>query len=420
MIRSSIAKGTVVAPPSKSYTHRAMVLGALTHSQFQLRRPLVSEDTNATLEALQAFGAEVSGRMGELRIQCEELEHPRTVIDARNSGTTMRLMTGVASLLPSPTTLTGDASLVKRPMGPLVDALVQLGAKCSYISAKSRPPLTIAGPITGDSADIAGDVSSQFVSSLLIACTQKKGATDIRMKGELTSRPYVDVTLQMLKEFGGEVEERPDGFRVPGEQKLEKDSYIVPGDYSSAAFPLAAAAITGGDVTVRNLDATSPQGDRSIVRYLDMFGARVVRGGDSIRVIGEQLEAAEIDVKDTPDLFPILAVLGAAAEGKTVLTGGRNLREKESDRIATTTAFLNAMGARVVPTEDGCEILGGERLRGATVNTHGDHRILMAAAIAALVSSSETRIEDDESYSVSYPGFLRDMHQLGCRMEVRK
>jgi 3-phosphoshikimate 1-carboxyvinyltransferase len=151
-----------------------------------------------------------------------------------------------------------------------------------------------------------------------------------------------------------------------------------------------------------------------------MFGARVVRGGDSIRVIGEQLEAAEIDVKDTPDLFPILAVLGAAAEGKTVLTGGKNLREKESDRIATTTAFLNAMGARAVPTEDGCEILGGEKLHGTTVDTHGDHRILMAAAIAALVSSSETRIEDDYSYSVSYPGFLRDMHQLGCRLEVRK
>ena len=156
MIRSSVAKGTVVAPPSKSYTHRAMVLGALTHSPFQLKRPLVSEDTKATLEALHAFGAEVAVRSGHVRIVCEELGRPRGVIDARNSGTTMRLMAGLASLLPSPTTLTGDASLVRRPMGPLADALVQLGARCSYIGAKGRPPLTICGPITGTSAEIAG------------------------------------------------------------------------------------------------------------------------------------------------------------------------------------------------------------------------------------------------------------------------
>ena len=420
MIRSSVAKGSVTAPPSKSYTHRAMVLGALTRSEFVLRRPLISEDTVATLDALKAFGADVRDIAGELRITSGGLRRASGTIDAKNSGTTMRIMTGIASLLPSTTTLTGDASLVRRPMGPLVDALTQLGARGEYISQPGRPPLRINGPITGSRARISGTVSSQFVSSLLIACTQKEGDTKVEIDGRLTSKPYVDITLTMLREFGADVRVLDDGFSVPGGQHLELGTYTVPGDFSSAAFPLAAAAVTGGDVTVKNLDPRSPQGDRAILGHLEAFGAKVTSSGDSVRVLAGALKGTTIDVRDTPDLFPVLAVLGAAADGRTVLTGGENLREKESDRIATTAAFLQAMGARIVPRPDGCEILGGERLHGATVETQGDHRILMAAAIAGLISSTETRVQDEDSYAVSYPGFLRDMHQLGCRLEVRK
>lgn len=397
-----------------------MVMGALTHSSFTLKNPLISDDTRATLDALFALGTEVRQNSGAVRIHCEKLRASPGVIDAKNSGTTMRLITGIASLLPAQTTLTGDESLVKRPMGPLVDALVQLGAKCSYLSKPGSPPLTIRGPIAGARTQIPAGISSQFVSSLLIACTQKRGATEIELKGEIRSRPYIDITLDMLNEFGAEVEEKPSGFEVKGEQTLTKDTYAIPGDYSSAAFSLAAAAITGGRVTVRNLDQESPQGDKAIVNHLRSFGAKVSTTSKSVEVAGDHLHGTEIDVRHTPDLFPILAVVGCVAEGKTVLKGGENLKEKESDRITTTTDFLRAMGARVLPKSDGCEILGGERLHGATVFTKGDHRILMAASVAALVSASETRIEDDESYKVSYPGFLRDMHQIGCRLEVRK
>ncbi|MGQ9587142.1 MAG: 3-phosphoshikimate 1-carboxyvinyltransferase [Thermoplasmata archaeon] len=418
-MRSSVARGTITAPPSKSYTHRAMVLGALTKSHFLLKNPLISEDTKATMDALFALGSEVRTNAHGVSIFCDHLRPSPGVIDARNSGTTIRLMAGIASLLPSTTTLTGDESLLKRPMGPLVDALTQLGAECRYLREAGTPPLAISGPITRASAEIKGDVSSQFVSSLLIACAKKQGETAIHVDGQLRSRPYVDITIQMLREFGGEVEERESGFRIPGDQKLAKDSYVVPGDYSSAAFPLAAAAITGGDVTIRNLDKGSPQGDRAIADHLRTFGAKVVISSSSIRVLGDELRGAEIDVRHTPDLFPVLAVLGSLARGRTVLKGGENLRSKESDRIAATTAFLSAMGANILPRDDGCVIEGVERLRGATVATHGDHRILMAAAVAALVSTTETRIEDDVSYAVSYPGFLRDMHQLGCRLEVR-
>jgi 3-phosphoshikimate 1-carboxyvinyltransferase len=419
-VRSSTARGTVTAPPSKSYTHRAMVLGALTHNHFSLRNPLISEDTKATLDALFALGAEVRSTSGTVRIHCEKLRAAPGVIDAKNSGTTIRLMTGVASLLDSVTTFTGDESLQRRPMGPLVDSLVQLGASGRYLARSGHPPLTIKGPLTGSKAAIPAGVSSQFVSSLLIACSQKLGGTEIQLEGELRSRPYVDITLKMLEEFGAVVEQRSNGFSLPGAQHLTKDSYAVPGDYSSASFLMAAAAITGGDVTVRNLDRLSPQGDRAIVDLLLSFGAKVTVSSDTVRVVGGQLQGADIDVRHTPDLFPVLAVIGCVAKGRTVLRGGENLREKESDRIASTTSFLSAMGARIKTREDGCEIAGGERLHGATIQTEGDHRIFMAAAVAALTSSSDTRIDDDTSFNVSYPGFLRDMHQLGCRLEVRK
>jgi 3-phosphoshikimate 1-carboxyvinyltransferase len=415
-----VAKGTITAPPSKSYTHRGMVLGALTHSHFSLVNPLMSEDTKSTLDALYAFGTEFRSNSTGVLIHCEHLRGAPGILDAKNSGTTLRLIAGIASLMPSTTTLTGDDSLIRRPMAPLMDALEQLGAKCSYLAKPGRPPLTVKGPITKASTEVTGDISSQFVSSLLIACTQKKGDTMIHLKSPLRSRPYVDITLQMLRDFGGVIEEEPSGFKVGGSQKLERDTYAVPGDYSSASFPLAAAAMTGGDVTIRNLDARSPQGDRAILDHLRSFGARVTVSDDAVRVTGDHLAGTEIDVRHTPDLFPILAVIGSIAEGKTVLRGGENLKDKESDRIATTTEFLQNMGARIVPKNDGCEIVGVERLHGTTVRTDGDHRILMAAAVAALVSTSQLRIEDTESYKVSYPGFLRDMHQLGCRLEVRR
>ncbi len=397
-----------------------MVLGALTHSVFTLRHPLLSEDTRATLDALHLLGASIAGTQADINIICDKLAPAAGIIDARNSGTTMRLITGLASLLPTETTLTGDASLIKRPMAPLIDALTQLGARCEYKGVPGNPPLTITGPIKKDKTTISGTVSSQFISSLIIACTQKQTDTDIGITGGLVSKPYVDITLEMLREFGARVDASENTYHVPGKQMLSRDVYTVPGDYSSAAFLFAAGAVTDGDVTVRNLDAGSPQGDKAILDHLRRFGADVTVSEDSARVRGGRLEGLEIDVGDTPDLFPVLAVLGAVADGKTVLKGGRNLKQKESDRILTTTDFLRDMGVRVKPTEDGCVILGGEKLQGASIQTHGDHRILMAAVLAALVSTSGTTIEDDESYKVSYPGFLRDMHQLGCRLEVRR
>jgi 3-phosphoshikimate 1-carboxyvinyltransferase len=421
-VKSSSPKGTITAPPSKSYTHRALILGALTHSDFLLSNPLMSDDTKATLDALYAFGTEFRSVSNGIAVHCEQLRKAAGVIDARNSGTTIRLVTGLASLLPHETTLTGDDSLIRRPMGPLAEALESLGATVKYLGKPGCPPLKINGPITGSKVAIRGDISSQFVSSLLIACSQKDGDTEISLKGTLTSKPYVGITLELLKLFGGDVEERAGFFKVKGNQKLKRDSYTVPGDYSSAAFPLAAAAITGGDVTVKNLARDSPQGDRAIVDILSNFGAEVTVREESTRVASDpsRLHGCELDVLDTPDLFPIAAVIASVAQGKTLITGGRNLRQKESDRIATTTGFLSSMGADIKATDDGCIVNGVNQLHGAQIHTEGDHRIFMAAAVAGLIANSDTIIDEGESFAVSYPGFLRDLHQLGCRVRVRR
>lgn len=396
------------------------MLGALSHSHVIIRNPLISEDTKATLDALFAMGAEIGKRSDGLMIFCEKLRAAPGTIDARNSGTTIRLIAGIASLLDRTITLTGDESLVKRPMAPLVDALEQLGAKCEYLGMRGNPPLRVTGPITKEEARLPGDVSSQFVSSLLIACTQKRGDTSVVLESPLRSRPYVDITLDMIRAFGGTVDESEGEFRIKGQQRLHRDEYSVPGDFSSAAFPLVAAAITGGEVTVRGLDLKSPQGDRAIIDLLSGFGAKVSTQADRVMVSGEELHGMEADVKHTPDLFPVLAVLGSVAKGTTKITGGESLRRKESDRIESTASFLKEMGADITPTADGCVVKGVRKLRGATLHTSGDHRIMMAAAVAALAASSQTRIEDDTSFGVSYPGFIADMHQLGCRMEVRR
>ncbi len=346
------------------------------------------------------------------------LRAPPKKVDARNSGTTLRLLTGVAALLASPTILTGDASLVKRPMGPLLDALQSLGARARSLGGDGRPPVEIRGPLKGGKASIPGSVSSQFLSSLLVACPLAPQATTVEVVPPIRSEPYLEVTLSTLRAFG--VEARADGneLRIPGEQRYRPTEFEVPGDFSSAAFPLVAAAITRGDVTVEGLDASLPQGDRRIVDLVRDFGAAVVARADRVRVRDGELTGRTVDLNDTPDLFPVLAVLATQARGESRFVNGEHLRLKESDRIETTVTFLKAMGAYVHATRDGCVVRGPSRLHGAFVDSQGDHRILMAAAVAGLVADNAVDITDAACYRVSYPSFLEDLRSLGADMEV--
>lgn len=413
-----VARGTVRAPPSKSYTHRALLLAALSRGSCRIRRPLLSEDTEATAAGVEAFGAEVDRSSDELRVRSHGLQVPAKEVDARNSGTTLRLLTGTASLVEGPTVLTGDESLRKRPMGPLLDALGGLGASARSVSGNGRPPVEVRGFLRGGDVSIPGTVSSQFVSSLLLACPLASQDTHLTVVPPVRSEPYVEITLRMLAAFGGHVAARGNEYRIAGRQSLAPRDVDVPGDFSSAAFPFVAAAITGGDVTVEGLDAALPQGDRAVLDLLRAFGAHVEARAGRIRVRGGELTAHTVDLNDTPDLFPVLAVLATQARGESRFLNGAHLRLKESDRIETTTAFLRAMGADITATEDGCVVRGPSKLHGAFVESQGDHRILMAAAVAGLAADDIVDISDPWCFRVSYPTFLDDLRVLGAPGEV--
>ncbi len=411
-------RGSVRAPPSKSYTHRAILLAALSGGSCRVDRPLVSEDTEATLAGVESLGARVDRGKDSLRIECPALRVPDRELDARNSGTTLRLLTGVVALLPGTTVLTGDASLRKRPMGPLVAALGQLGAKARALGPDGRPPVEVTGPMRGGPVSVPGSVSSQFLSSLLIACPLATAATDLHVVPPVLSEPYLEITQHMVRRFGVRVEGTGTDFHIQGRQRYHPTDVAVPGDFSSAAFPLVAAAVTGGEATVGGLDPALPQGDRRIVDILRDFGATVTPTRDGVRVQGRPLEARTVDLGATPDLFPVLAVLATQARGESRFVNAAQLRLKESDRIESTVAFLRSMGADADGTPDGCVVRGPSRLTGATVDSLGDHRILMAAAVAGLVAKGPVEISDPDCYRVSYPTFLEDFRALGADLEV--
>jgi 3-phosphoshikimate 1-carboxyvinyltransferase len=414
----SPVSGAIRASPSKSYTHRAMVLAALSGGPCRIARPLRAEDTDATIDGLRSFGAEVGSQGDDMDVHASSLKSPGEAIDAKNSGTTLRLLTGVAALLDGVTTLTGDASLQRRPMDPLIQALNGLGAQVRSLGTKGRPPVEVRGVLRGGLASLPGEVSSQFLSTLLIACPLARGDSTIRVLPPRRSEPYLEMTRHMIRSFHGEVEGDPDGFRIRGGQSYRPADFEVPGDFSSAAFPLAAAAMTGGDVTVSGLDFEMPQGDSRIVEHLRSFGAEVQVSGDRVRVQGGPLVGQTIDVGDTPDLFPVLAVLATQAEGQTRFVNGTHLRFKESDRIESIVSVLTALGAHAKATADGCVVSGPSRLIGRPIDSRGDHRILMAAAVAGLVAHGFVDISDPWCFRVSYPSFLEDMCSLGALQAV--
>jgi 3-phosphoshikimate 1-carboxyvinyltransferase len=409
--------GSVLAPPSKSYTHRAMTLAMLADGESVIERPLLGGDTLATLGAVRAFGRAAEMRGDELHIHGGRLSCPENVIDAANSGTTFRLMMGVASLLPCYTVITGDASIRRRPMAPLLEALQQLGVECHSTRGNGLAPVIVRGPNIGTHTLIRGDISSQFITSLLISSALKKVDTDIEIIGELHSKPYLDITMRMMREFGAEAEETTTGFHVRGGQHYHAKRFLVPGDYSSAAFPLAAGALAGS-CTVDGLLEKDEQGDKVILDLLARFGAEVDRDGAKVTVRKRKLKGIDIDLGDAPDLFPILAVVASQAEGRTVISNAEHVRLKESDRIATTAAMLKVLGCQVEEKKDGCVIVGPVRLHGGLVESHDDHRIMMAASVAALVASGPVRITQAECHTISYPGFVEDMRRLGAKVEV--
>ena len=417
--RSSLS-GETYAPPSKSYTHRAILITSLGPGG-TIKRPLLSADTRATVAASESFGARISlgdDTGGNLSITgvSDQPKTPEDVINVLNSGTTLRFCSAVAALTDG-AVLTGDASIRTRPNGPLLSALSELGATAFSIRNNGKAPLVIKGKMSGGIAHLDGGVSSQFLSALLIAAPLAESDTRIVIKGDLKSRPYAEITLDMLADAGVHIEAKQQEFSVLGGQSYGLKSYAIPGDFSSASYPLAAAAVTGSAVTVKGI-LPSRQGDSAIIDILSRMGAKVSwdkEKGD-LHIQGGDLVGTDVDASRTPDLVPTIAVLGALAEGKTTVFNAEHVRHKETDRLHAMAVELSKMGADIRERPDGLEITGG-KLHGAKVHGWHDHRIVMALTVAGFVAGG-TEIDTADAVDVSYPGFFEQMEGLGARAVV--
>ncbi|MFN4132803.1 MAG: 3-phosphoshikimate 1-carboxyvinyltransferase [Candidatus Hadarchaeales archaeon] len=424
-IQPSKLSGEVTAPPSKSYTHRAFAIALLAEGKSRIRNPLLGHDTMATIDAIKILGAKINrrGDVWEVTGTGGKLNPIAGEIDAKNSGTTMRLFSAISSLSQKSIKITGDDSLLKRPMGPLVDALTKLGASGKCQGSEGRPPVVLRGPLDGGEVEITGKISSQFISALLLAAPLTPNGVEIRITEELRSKPYVEMTLELLEKAGAKIKRDAKlmNFKIPGKQTLKPLDITIPGDFSSAAFILGAAAITDSNVKVKNLDLNTAQGDKKIVSYLEKFGAEISISEKTVEVFGGAgLSGVDLDCADTPDLVPVLTIVGCIADGPTTIFNVPHLRLKESDRLRVLSLGLSRLGADIREMEDGLRINGGKKLRGSRVDSHGDHRMAMAFGIAGLVAEGETLVEGAESIPVSYPSFVEDMRKLGARMWVEE
>jgi len=420
-VSQSSVGGTVQAPPSKSYTHRA-ILAAGYGDETTVRRPLVSADTRATMRAVEAFGGTVHHRDDALVVEGFGAAPavPDDVIDCANSGTSMRLVTATAALADGLTVLTGDESLRSRPQKPLLQAVDQLGGRAQSTRGNGRAPLVVGGPIPGGTAAIPGDVSSQFVTALLMAGPHTDAGVDIALQTELKSAPYVDITLELLDAFGVRARKTGRGFSVAGFQTYDAGEYRVPGDFSSMSYLLAAGALAAEDAVTVTGAVPSAQGDQAIVDVLTEMGADVSwdRDAGEITVRERPLEGVEYSVADTPDLLPTVAVLGAAADGTTRITDAEHVRYKETDRVSAMAEALDRLGAHVEEGENALVVHGGEsELAGTTVDGREDHRIVMGLSVAGLVAEGTTRVRGAEHVDVSFPGFFDVLAGLGATFE---
>ena len=426
--------GVVKAPPSKSYSHRAVILASLAKGTSKLYDMLYSEDTLSSIRVCEALGAkinrtedylEVIGTGGELHNSSTE------PIDLANSGTTLRLMTSVSALSDNEVTLTGDDSLQTRPMGLLMDALVPLGVETCSLKDNGKAPILIKPGYAGGQTNIMGNVSSQFISSILISSPLSKKGVRLYVLPEFKSRPYVNMTLDIMRKFGVKTlkgyylkhencDKEHQGCRID-EFLVRKQDYVacdytVEGDYSSASYLLALIAINGGKARIKNLFRDSKQGDKYILDILQKMGATVIRGEDYVEIASEgNLKAIDVDLSNAPDLLITVAVLAAMAEGTTNITGVAHARVKETDRIDTTCRELEKLGCKLTEREDGMSITGG--VTSGVVDSHGDHRLAMAFSLIGLKHDIE--ITNGEVFDVSFPNFIEAMAELGFELELK-
>ncbi len=399
-------------PGSKSYTNRALVVGSLADGETTLRNSLVSEDTEFMINALGKMGVELTCDGNEIRINgtSGDIKAPREEVYVGNAGTTIRFLTGLASLARGKTRITGDARMQKRPIEDLLEGLRNLGVNCYSVSGSGCPPVIIeGGNLRGGTVELNASKSSQYLSSILMVAPYSKEDVEIKAHG-LTSKPYVDITTDVMNAFKVVVENKDSTFRVRAGQRYKCREYRIEGDYSSASYFFAAAAITPGKIRVGNLNPKSVQGDRRFLDILREMGCEIEVGDVWVEVRGNELRGVDVDMNEMPDLVPTLSIIALFAEGGTEIRNVGNLRIKETDRLRALATELRKVGAEVRQSADSISIKPG-KIKGAVIDTYNDHRMAMCFSILGL-RVPRVRIRNPGCVDKSFPGFFDKLSQI--------
>lgn len=411
-LHGATARGVVRAPPSKSYTHRALIAGHLSRRTYHVLRPLDSNDTRATARAIRALGSEVrfGARSWTVRPRRGASLHRTVRINCGESGTTLRFIAAVAAVQNRPVVLLGRGRLPRRPMAALLSALRELGATCEAASAEK--PLEVRGPIHAGRVVLDASESSQFASALLLTLPTLLGDSVLELAGPIVSAPYLEATRSVLEFHGIRLERRGRRYFIPGGQSYRASAFRVPGDASSAAYLWAAAAVTGGSVRVTDVPVGWPQADLAILDLLKAAGATVRRFARGAEVRGRIKRPFVVDLTDAPDLYPLAGVLAAVVRGRSVLRGAAQVTLKESDRRAGTVRLARSMGARVRSSGEGLVIEGTDSSHPFSLPSLLDHRLVMSAAVGALVPRGTSVVGDTRAVEKSFPGFWTTLREV--------
>jgi len=397
----------VSAPPSKAYTLRALFLAALAEGESRIRNGLFAEDQKYAADALKAYGASIE-REGNDYIITGLNGKPKTPskeIFIGNSGVTARFLPALAALAPGNSVITGTERMCERPIKDLLDALAPLGVKSRCVNNDGCPPMEIGGgTFEGGETTLRGDKSSQYFSSIMISAPYAKSDVTVRTEGKLMSKPFIDVTIDMMEKFGAKVENNNyESFTIRAGKGYKGMDYATEGDYTNASYFLAAAAITRGKVKVTNLRKNSAQGDKFFVKCLEMMGCKVNWQDDYVELEGGALKGIEVNMADYPDVVPTLAVVAAFAEGTTRITDIGHLKIKECDRIVAPVTELKKMGIEAEALRGSMVIKGGKP-HSAEIDTYNDHRMAMAFSVAGIKAG--VTIKNPKCVSKSFPDFF--------------
>lgn len=407
IVKPSKLLGTLNAITSKSYVHRALICASVSDKKANIFCNCLSNDINATVNALKSIGCDVEYKDNYFTVIPKKNYNSACEIDCGESGSTLRFILPVICALGIKATLIMRGRLSERPMTPLIEILENNGCKIK----KEDNRLFVSGKLVSNTYEIPGNISSQYITGLMFTLPIVKNNAKIVVKGDFQSKSYVNLTVDVFKQFGFDIKENDNCYSL-SKLSSPKSDICSQGDWSNSAFWLCAGALSENPIIVNGLDLNSVQGDRKIVDIIKLMGADISIDKDEITVKKNILNGIEIDASDIPDLVPVISVLASFAKGKTVIKNIERLRLKESDRVETTLEMINNLSGKA-EVKDNSIIIYYSPLSSGTVNSYNDHRIVMSAAIASLNSNSDIKIIDSKAVNKSYPDFFKDFEKLG-------